>query len=237
MFIIEKEIKGNDKARRERIEKYQFFYENIENNIYFFDYKKETETLYPEIEIVFSKIKYDMGENKVTNLEEILENWSELYNKYLFSDNRAMCELVIDLNRYYSLKENIDFLINNFAFFPFFKLIFSEEKEFKEFKFYNILDINEIEFDINKRVTDEKEKRIIKIEGKPNTKVNLVDIKKELREALDITPDKILKLEIYIEGEGVLIGDKIENFDIGVYLKTNGYIDKIYKIEIGEESK
>lgn len=237
MIIIEKEIKKVNENVRERLEKYKFNYKRIDEDIYEFDYMKMTKTLYPEIENVFSEIKYNIKENKVINLDEVQNKWNEVYEKYLFATDEEMCELVVDLNRYYSLKENLEFLINNFAFFPFFKLIFGKEREYKEFKFYNVLDIDDIDFDITKKVDSEKDKKTIKISGKPNVKVDLIDIKKELRETLSITPDKILNLEIFLEGEGVIFEEKIEKFEIGIYLKTNGYIDKTYKIEIIEEKE
>lgn len=115
-------------------------------------YSKKEEGLYPKIENIFSEVDYDLENDKIINLDEIFKKWEEIYTNFLLCNNSELNDIAVELNKYYRVKENIEFILNNSLFFPYLKLMLNPKENFKNSSFYNLLDFDEIQFNILKKV-------------------------------------------------------------------------------------
>lgn len=115
-------------------------------------YSKKEEGLYPKIENIFSEVDYDLENDKIINLDEIFKKWEEIYTNFLLCNNSELNDIAVELNKYYRVKENIEFILNNSLFFPYLKLMLNPKENFKNSFFYNLLDFDEIQFNILKKV-------------------------------------------------------------------------------------
>lgn len=233
MKLREIEIKTHKERKIENILNYDFEY-NLNCNRLSIKYNKKEEGLYPEIESMFSEVDYDLENDKVMNLDEILKKWEKIYTKFLLCDNSELNDIAVELNKYYKVKENIEFILNNSSFFPYLKLMLNPKENFKENYFYNLLDFEEIQFNISKKIDIYKDIKTIQIEGVIPATFNFIALKKEVRDILGITPNKLFKMNITLIGKVTYEKDILKEGQLEIRLSTNDYIEKIYKLEIKE---
>ncbi|MEG0234727.1 MAG: hypothetical protein RR523_00795 [Cetobacterium sp.] len=233
MKLREIEIKAHKERKIENILNYDFEY-NLNCNRLLIKYNKKEDGLYPEIENIFSEIDYDLENDKVTNLDEILKKWEKVYTKFLLCNNSELNDIAVELNKYYRVKENIEFILNNSSFFPYLKLMLNLKEIFKEKFFYNLLDFEEIQFNISKKIDIYKDIKTIQIEGVIPSTFNFIALKKEVRETLGITPDKLFEMNITLFGKVIYKEDMLKEGELEIKLSTNDYIEKIYRLEIKE---
>lgn len=233
MKLKETEIKAHKERKIENILNYDFEY-NLNCNRLLIKYNKKEEMLYPEIENIFSEVDYDLEKDKIMNLDEILKKWEKVYTKFLLCDNSELNDIAVELNKYYRVKENIEFILNNSSFFPYLKLILNPKENFKGNFFYNLLGFEEIEFNILKKIETYKDIKTVQIEGVIPSTFNFVALKKEVRDILGITPNKLFEMNITLFGKVTYEKDILKEGKLEIRLSTNDYIEKIYKLEIKE---
>lgn len=195
---------------------------------------KTTEFIEKSIEEVFYEIIYDFQEDKILNVDNILKKWNKTYTDFLLGNDSDLTNLVVDLNKYYANEKNIEFILKNASFFPYLIMLLTPQKEYKSLKFYNLLKFEEIEFDITKKVESYKETKNIIIEGRIPSTFNFIVLKKQIRDLLEITPDKLFEMNITFNGELSYIGDILKKGKLEIKLTTNGFIERYYKLDIGE---
>lgn len=195
---------------------------------------KITEFIEKRIEDIFSEIVYDFQEDKILNTNNIFEKWDKTYTEFLLGKDSDLNELAVDLNKYYANQENIEFILRNANFFPYLIMLLTPKEEYKDLKFYNLLKFEELEFDITKKVESYKETKSVAIEGTIPTTFNLIALKKQIRDLLKITPDKLFEMNITFMGELNYIDNVLKRGKLEIKLTTNGYIERYYKLEIGE---
>lgn len=200
---------------------------NIENT-------KTTEFIEKRIEDIFSEIVYDFQEDKILNTNNIFEKWDKTYTEFLLGKDSDLNELAVDLNKYYANQENIEFILRNANFFPYLIMLLTPKEEHKDLKFYNLLKFEELEFDITKKIESYKETRNIMIEGVIPSTFNFIALKKQIRDLLKVTPDKLFEMNITFMGELSYIDNILRKGNLEIKLTTNGFIERYYKLEIGE---
>ncbi|MGL5202116.1 MAG: hypothetical protein ACRDB9_04740 [Cetobacterium sp.] len=233
MKLKEVEIKAHKDKKIENILNYDFEY-NLDGNKLSIKYNKKEEVLYREIENVFSEVDYDLDNDKVINLDKILKKWEKVYTKFLLCDNSELNDTAVELNKYYRVKENIEFILNNSLFFPYLKLMLNPKENFKENNFYNLLGFEELQFNISKKMEIYKDIKTIQIEGIIPSTFNFVALKKEVRDTLGITPDKLFEMNITLFGKVIYEKDILKEGELEIRLSTNDYIEKVYRLEIKE---
>ncbi|MGL5934020.1 MAG: hypothetical protein ACRCZI_00190 [Cetobacterium sp.] len=199
-----------------------------------FESVKTTEFIENKIEDIFSKIVYDFQEDKILNGNSIYEKWDEIYTQFLLGKDSDLNELAVDLNKYYSNIENIEFILKNASFFPYLIMLLTPKEEYKNLKFYNLLNFEELQFNITKRIESYKEIKNIIIEGTIPSTFDFITLKKQTRDLLGITPDKIFEMNITLIGELNYVGDLLKKGKLEIKLTINGFIERYYKLEIGE---
>lgn len=234
MQIREYEMKKSEEVKSESILNYDFKY-NLDNEILEIEYTKIEEGMYSEIEGIFSEIVYDLKSNKIINIDEILGKWDKIYTKFLLCNNSELNEIVVDLNKYYRSEKNLEYILNNSLFLPYLKILLSPKENFKEITFYNLLDFEELQFNISKEMESYKDIKTINIKGEIPSTFNFVALKKEIRDSLGITPDKLFEMNITLFGKMIYEKDVLKKGELEIRLSTNNYIEKIYKLEIAEE--
>lgn len=193
-----------------------------------------TEFIEKNIEKIFSEIVYDFEKDKILNGNNICEQWDKIYTEFLLGRDSDLNELAVDLNKYYANQENIEFILKNASFFPYLIMLLTPQKEYKSLKFYNLLKFEELEFDITKKVESHKETKNIIIEGTIPSTFNFIALKKQIRDLLEITPDKLFEMNIIFNGELSYIEDVLKKGKLEIKLTTNGFIERCYRLEIGE---
>lgn len=199
-----------------------------------FEIIKTSEFIEKNIEYVFSEIIYDFQKDKILNTNNIFEKWDKIYTEFLLGKDSDLSELAVDLNKYYANSENIEFILRNASFFPYLIILLTPKEEYKCFKFYNLLKFKELEFDITKKFNIYKEIKNVIIEGTIASTFNFIALKKEVRDSLGITPDKLFEMNIFLTGKLNYINNIFKEGELEIRLTTNGYIERCYKLEIGE---
>lgn len=199
-----------------------------------FENIKTTEFIEKNIEKIFSEIVYDFENDKILNGNNIYEEWEKIYTEFLLGRDSDLNELAVDLNKYYANQENIEFILRNASFFPYLIMLLTPQEEYKNLKFYNLLKFEELVFDITKKVENYREIKNIIIEGTIPSTFNFIALKKQVRDLLEITPDKLFKMNITFNGELNYIEDILKKGKLEIKLTTNGFIERYYKLEIGE---
>lgn len=195
---------------------------------------KTTEFIEKRIEDIFSEIVYDFQEDKILNTNNIFERWDKTYTEFLLGKDSDLNELAVDLNKYYANQENIEFILRNANFFPYLIMLLTPKEEYKDLKFYNLLKFEELEFDITKKVESYRETRNIMIEGVIPSTFSFIALKKQIRDLLKVTPDKLFEMNITFMGELNYIDNILRKGKLEIKLTTNGFIERYYKLEIGE---
>lgn len=195
---------------------------------------KTTEFIEKNIEKIFSKIIYDFEKDKILNGNNIHEEWEKIYTEFLLGRDSDLNELAVDLNKYYANQENIEFILRNANFFPYLIMLLTPQEEYKNLKFYNLLKFEELVFDITKKVENYREIKNIIIEGTIPSTFNFIALKKQVRDLLEITPDKLFEMNITFNEELNYIEDILKKGKLEIKLTTNGFIERTYKLEIGE---
>ena len=195
---------------------------------------KTTEFIEKRIEDIFSEIVYDFQEDKILNTNNIFEKWDKTYTEFLLGNDSDLNELAVDLNKYYANQENIEFILRNANFFPYLIMLLTPKEEYKDLKFYNLLKFEELEFDITKKVESYRETRNIMIEGVIPSTFNFIALKKQIRDLLKVTPGKLFEMNITFMGELNYIDNILRKGNLEIKLTTNGFIERYYKLEIGE---
>lgn len=195
---------------------------------------KTTEFIEKKIEDIFSEIVYDFQEDKILNANNIFERWDKTYTEFLLGKDSDLNELAVDLNKYYANQENIEFILRNANFFPYLIMLLTPKEEYKDLKFYTLLKFEELEFDITKKVESYKETKTIVVEGIIPSTFNFIALKKQVRDLLEITPDKLFEMNITFNGELSYVEDILKKGKLEIKLTTNGFIERYYKLEIGE---
>lgn len=231
MKLREIEIKKYINNDTKDILNYDFEYQ-IDNNILTISYFKNEKMIYPEVEEIFFKVIYDLLTDKVLNTDEILNKWEKVYTKYLLCSDRELNEIAVELNKYYKVKENLEFIVNNCLFLPYLKCILNTSENFKEIIFYNLLGFEELQFNISKDTEIYKDLKTINIIGEIPSTFNFVGLKKEMRDTLGITPDKLFEMKITMFGKILYEKDVLKEGYLEIKLSTNNYIEKIYRLEI-----
>lgn len=192
------------------------------------------EFLERKTESIFSEIIYDFQNNKILNAHNILKEWNKVYLELLLSEDDDLGELAIDLNKYYANYKNIEFILRNTSFFPYLVMLLIPKDEYKSLKFYNLLDFQELEFDITKKSEIYKDTKTISVDGKIPTTFDFVTLKKQIRKLLGITPDKLFEMKVFLKGRLQYTKDILKEGELEIKLITNGYIERVYKLEIEE---
>lgn len=195
---------------------------------------KTTEFIEKKIEEIFCEIVYDFEKDKILNGNNIHEKWDKIYTEFLLEKDSDLNELAVNLNKFYANQENIEFILRNASFFPFLIMLLDPKEEHKNLKFYNLLRFEELEFDITKKIESYKEVKNIIIEGTIPSTFNFMASKKQVRDLLKITLDKIFEMNITFIGNFNYIDDILKTGFLEIKLTTNGYIERYYKLEIGE---
>ncbi|MGL5153141.1 MAG: hypothetical protein ACRC7N_21480 [Clostridium sp.] len=195
---------------------------------------KTTEFIEKKIEEIFCEIVYDFEKDKILNGNNIHEKWDKIYTEFLLEKDSDLNELAVNLNKFYANQENIEFILRNASFFPFLIMLLDPKEEHKNLKFYNLLRFEELEFDITKKIESYKEVKNIIIEGTIPSTFNFMASKKQVRDLLKITLDKIFEMNITFIGNLNYIDDILKTGFLEIKLTTNGYIERYYKLEIGE---
>ncbi|MGL5582612.1 MAG: hypothetical protein ACRDCE_16815 [Cetobacterium sp.] len=195
---------------------------------------KTTEFIEKKIEEIFCEIVYDFEKDKILNGNNIHEKWDKIYTEFLLEKDSDLNELAVNLNKFYANQENIEFILRNASFFPFLIMLLDPKEEHKNLKFYNLLRFEEFEFDITKKIESYKEVKNIIIEGIIPSTFNFMASKKQVRDLLKITLDKIFEMNITFIGNLNYIDDILKTGFLEIKLTTNGYIERYYKLEIGE---
>ncbi|MBC2857069.1 hypothetical protein H3N56_11560 [Cetobacterium sp. 2A] len=231
MRLREYETKKSGEAKLENIINYDFKY-RLNAEILEVEYSKIEKGIYPEIEEVFSKIGYDLNNNKITNIDEILGKWEQVYTKFLLCNNSELNDIVVNLNKYYRSEDNLEYILNNSLFLPYLKCLLNSKDNLKEIIFYNLLDFEELQFNISKDVEEYKDVRIVNVKGEIPSTFNFVALKKEMRDTLQIAPDKLFEMKITLLGKMMYEKEILREGNLEIRLSTNDYIEKLYKLEI-----
>lgn len=233
MRLREYEIKKSREVNSESILNYDFKY-SLDNEILEIEYSKIEKGMYSEIEDIFSEIVYDLKSNKIINIDKILEKWDQIYTKFLLCNNSELNEIVVDLNKYYRSEKNLEYILNNSLFLPYLKVLLSSKENFKEIIFYNLLDFEELQFNVSKEIESYKDIKTINIKGEIPSTFNFVALKKEVRDSLGITPDKLFEMKITLIGKILYEKELLKEGELEIKLSTNDYIEKLYRLEIKE---
>lgn len=231
MKLQECEIKKYNEIEEINILNYNFE-QNVINDILEINFSKIEKTIYPEIENIFSKIIYDLKNDTVINANEIFNNWDQIYTKYLLCNNNELNNIAVDLNKYYKHTKNLEFIANNGSFFPYLKLLLNPKEVFSNIIFYNILGFDELKFNVIKYTNTDKDTKNIEIKGEIPSTFNFIALKKEVRDSLGISPDKLFQMKISLSGNIFYEKNILKKGHLEIKLSTNNYIEKKYKLQI-----
>lgn len=199
--------------------------------------RSEEEDDYKNLDSPFYNVEIDLENLELKNCKDIIAKWDMKYKENIMYGNMEDSELAVSLDPYFREKKSLEFIIINYLYIPFILILFRKEKEIKKIKFYDILNIKELEFDITKNIKEEKERKEETITGKISSNFDFVEIKSKLREELDIKPSELFNPEITFEGEAEYFGKEIKSFKYEVRIKDrNEKLNRYLYIEWNDKN-
>lgn len=145
---------------------------------------------------------FDLTTGNLLNTNEIIKKWDLKYKENLLNGDLDQINFIMSLDKYFRNENSLNFILKNYLYIPFLLLAYSPKQEIKEFKFYDLLDIPEIDFDIKKELIEEKGDILIqKIKGQIASTYDFVSLKSKLRTELGITPAQVFNLLTSFQGE------------------------------------
>lgn len=196
------------------------------------------ENCYVKIGNLFKKIKISKYNNKILNINELIEEWTKLKKEIVFNiEDDMLVSYILNVSKYYENYEALEFLLNNFSIIPFFRLINFQNLELnkgeKFLEIYNIIPVGKIDYKVKleylEELTGEKE---ITFKGEKAPNFDMADIKKFFRENYNITKDKVFNLETNINGNYILEGNFLKELNICLTIKGGKYFVREYIISM-----
>lgn len=193
---------------------------NIErkDNILKIDVLPNEEDSYKNLDSPFYNLEFDLENFELKNYKEIIAKWDMKYKENLLYGQMDEVELTVSLDQYFRDKDSLEFILKNYLYIPFILILFKKEN-LKNYTFYDILNVKELEFDIEKKIEEDKENKKVEIKGKISSNFDFVGLKSKLREELDIKPSEIFNLETEFKGEAIYLNDELKAFSYRVGLK------------------
>lgn len=193
---------------------------NIErkDNILKIDVLPNEEDSYKNLDSPFYNLEFDLENFELRNYKEIIAKWDMKYKENLLYGQMDEVELTVSLDQYFRDKDSLEFILKNYLYIPFILILFKKEN-LKNYTFYDILNVKELEFDIEKKIEEDRENKKVEIKGKISSNFDFVGLKSKLREELDIKPSEIFNLETEFKGEAIYLNEELKAFSYRVELK------------------
>ena len=193
---------------------------NIErkDNILKIDVLPNEEDSYKNLDSPFYNLEFDLENFELRNYKEIIAKWDMKYKENLLYGQMDEVELTVSLDQYFRDKDSLGFILKNYLYIPFILILFKKEN-LKNYTFYDILNVKELEFDIEKKIEEDRENKKVEIKGKISSNFDFVGLKSKLREELDIKPSEIFNLETEFKGEAIYLNEELKAFSYRVELK------------------
>lgn len=176
------------------------------------------EDSYKNLDSPFYNLEFDLENFELRNYKEIMAKWDMKYKENLLYGQMDEVELTVSLDQYFRDKDSLEFILKNYLYIPFILILFKKEN-LKNYTFYDILNVKELEFDIEKKIEEDRENKKVEIKGKISSNFDFVGLKSKLREELDIKPSEIFNLETEFKGEAIYLNEELKAFSYRVELK------------------
>lgn len=196
------------------------------------------ESCYVKIGNVFKTIKISKEDNKIININELINQWENLKKEIVFNvENDILISYILNISKYFENSESLEFLLKNFSIIPFFRLLdFKDLKNNigeKVLKIYNIVPEGKFDYKVKLNYLEELTgEREITFKGEKTSNFDIGIIKNLFRQKYNITKDKIFNLDTNIKGNYVLEDDFIKEMNICLTVDGGKYFVKEYLISM-----
>lgn len=197
----------------------------IENSLEILDLNDDTS--YLNLDSPFYHQVFDLATGNLLNVNEIIKKWDLKYKENLLNGDLEQIDFIMSLDKYFRNEQSLNFILKNYLYVPFLLLSYNLKEEIKEYKFYDLLNIPEIDFDIRKEFIEERGGILIqKIKGQIASTYDFIFLKSKLRTELEITPAQVFNLLISFQGEVLFQEDELRSFFFEVTLDAGEIYSK-----------